>query len=329
VAQSSMPGINDLRSANKSDRDEAGVFFRQLKDAGRAAACDSLQTTVIAIFVLVWLFGPIALHSSPTAPPRSGGDSGKISEAFTRYVRATDSRNNSELRRRTDLLWVDSLAEATRKKAYTDLSRGEIQLEQRTTRESGREIACPDCMIHHWEGVVYIPGARLDDVLRVLEDYNHHAEYYAPDVARSQIEERDGDHFRVFLRFRRQKAITVVLNTEHEINYYRDSASGAHSRSSATHVAEVENPGKPKEREKPREEDNGFLWGMETWWRMEEKDNGVYVQSEVVSLSRDIPAGLGWMIGPFVTAVPKESLTFTLEATRKAVLAEIRRQNSN
>jgi len=121
----------------------------------------------------------------------------------------------------------------------------------------------------------------------------------------------------------------VVLNTEHEINYYRDSASGAHSRSSATHVAEVENPGKPKEREKPREEDNGFLWGMETWWRMEEKDNGVYVQSEVVSLSRDIPAGLGWMIGPFVTAVPKESLTFTLEATRKAVLAEIRRQNSN
>jgi hypothetical protein len=86
-------------------------------------------------------------------------------------------------------------------------------------------------------------------------------------------------------------------------------------------VAEVENPGKANEREKPGEEDNGFLWGMETWWRMEEKDNGVYVQSEVVSLTRDIPIGLGWMVGPFVTAVPKESLTFTLEATRKAVLA--------
>jgi hypothetical protein len=321
-----MTGINDLRSANKSGWDESGVFFRQLKDAGRAAACCPLQTTLIAIFVLVWLFGPIALHSSPTAPPRS--DSGKISEAFARYVRATDSRNNSELRRRTDLLWVDSLAEATRKKAYTDLSRGEIQLEQRTTRESGREIACPDCMIHHWEGLVYIPGARLDDVLRVLEDYNHHAEYYAPDVVRSQIEAHDGDHFLVLLRFRRQKVITVVLNTEHEISYYRDSPTGAHSRSSATHVAEVENPGKANEREKPRDEDNGFLWGMETWWRMEEKDNGVYVQSEVVSLSRDIPAGLGWMIGPFVTAVGKESLAFTLEATRKAALAQLRR-NSN
>jgi hypothetical protein len=183
-------------------------------------------------------------------------------------------------------------------------------------------------MIHHWEGLVFIPGARLEEVLRLLEDYDHHAEYYAPDVARSRIEAQDDDHFRVLLRFRRQKVITVVLNTEHEITYYRDTTFRAHSRSSATHVAEVENPGKSNEREKPREEDNGFLWGMETWWRMEEKDNGVYLQSEVVSLSRDIPAGLGWMIGPFVTAVPKESLMFTLEATKKAVLS-LRTKNSN
>jgi hypothetical protein len=324
-----MPEINNLRSANASGWDEIGVFVRQLRDAGRVAACDPAQTGLLAIFVLVWLFGPISLHSSPTAPPRSGRDSGKISEAFARYVRLTDSRNNSELQRGTNLLWVDSLAEAARKKAYADLGHGEIQLGQRTTLEAGREIVCPDCMIHHWEGLVFIHGARLADVLRVLEDYNHHAEYYAPDVVRSQIEAHDGDHFRVLLRFRRQKVITVVLNTEHEIRYFRDSATGAHSRSSAMHVAEVENPGKANEREKPREEDNGFLWGMETWWRMEEKDDGVYVQSEVVSLSRDIPAGLGWMIGPFVTAVPKESLNFTLEATRKTVLAQLRARNSN
>jgi len=177
-------------------------------------------------------------------------------------------------------------------------------------------------MIHHWEGLVFIRGARLNDVLRVLEDYDHHAKYYAPDVVRSRIDARDGDRFRVSLRFRRQKVITVVLNTEHEVTYYHDTAIRAHSRSSATHVGEVENPGKANEREKPREDDNGFLWGMETWWRMEERDDGVYVQSEVVSLSRDVPAGLGWMIGPFVTAVPRESLTFTLEATRKAVLSQ-------
>jgi len=63
---------------------------------------------------------------------------------------------------------------------------------------------------------------------------------------------------------------------------------------------------------------------METWWRTVESDGGVYVQSEVVSLTRNIPAGLGWLIGPFVTSIPNETLAFTMEATRKAVLAKRR-----
>ena len=128
--------------------------------------------------------------------------------------------------------------------------------------------------------------------MQVLEDYNRHAEYYSPDVERSRIESQDGDHYRVFLRFHRQKVITVVLNSEHDVTYFRDSASRAHSRSSATHIGEVDNPGKPGEKSVARGDDDGFLWGMETWWRMEEKDAGVYVQSEVVSLTRDIPTGL-------------------------------------
>jgi hypothetical protein len=103
------------------------------------------------------------------------------------------------------------------------------------------------------------------------------------------------------------------------VHYVRDSDTREHSRSSAVHIAEVRNPGKPDEREKAPGEDGGFLWRMDTWWRMEERDGGVYVQSEVVSLTRDIPAGLGWLIGPFVTSIPKETLTFTLEATRRAV----------
>jgi hypothetical protein len=324
-----MLGINNLRLINTPGRTGTGLFSRQPGVSGWPAVGPGGPFCKGPLAILIVAFGvllqPIALQSAPK-PPRGNR---KITEAFEKYVRTSDERNNFELQRGTDLLWIDSLPEAAREKAYADLKRGEVELQQRTTRETGREISCPGCMIHHWEGLVFIPGARLEDVVRVLEDYNHHAEYYAPDVARSRVDARDGDHYRVFLRLRRQKVITVVLNTEHEITYYRDTAFRAHSRSSATHVAEVENPGKANEREKPREEDNGFLWGMETWWRMEEKDNGVYVQSEVVSLSRDIPAGLGWMIGPFVTAVPKESLTFTMEATKKTVLSQLHAKNSN
>jgi len=105
------------------------------------------------------------------------------------------------------------------------------------------------------------------------------------------------------------------------VRYFHDAPGLAHSRSSAVRIAEVENPGKRDEREKQPGDDGGFLWRMETWWRMEERDGGVYVQSEVASLTRDIPTGLGWLVGPFVASIPKETLLFTLDSTRKAVLA--------
>ncbi len=30
--------------------------------------------------------------------------------------------------------------------------------------------------------------------------------------------------------------------------------------------------------------------------------------------------GLGWVIGPFVSSIPRETLTMTLEATRRVLL---------
>jgi hypothetical protein len=245
-------------------------------------------------------------------------------EAFNDYVRLTEARNDAELKRGSGLLWVDGLPGSERAQAYDQLRRGEVKMRKLETLKDGVPIRCPDGMIHHWVGLAFIPGAKLADVLGVLEDYNRHAIYYAPDVERSEIESRDGDHFRVFLRFRRHKVVTVVLDTEHDVRYFRDSETRAHSRSSAVRIAQVENAGKRDEREKATGDDDGFLWRMETWWRMIEADGGVYVQSEVASLTRDIPAGLAWLIGPFVTSIPKESLAFTLEATRKTVAAKSR-----
>jgi hypothetical protein len=311
----------EIAGSNAGEQAVVGVLRRQVK---YLQAIRSTLAAAVAVCMGLLLVSPEIIYAcKPVAFER------KTAEAFAEYVRATEVRNDSELKRGEGLLWIDGLPEGERKRDYAELARGEVLMEQRNAFERGREFTCPGGMIHHWEGVIFVAGARVDDVLRVLEDYDRQAEYYAPNVARSKIESREGDHFRVFLRFRRQKVITAVLNSEHAIDYFRDSATRAHSRSRATHIAEVDNPGKRDEREKSREEDNGFLWGMETWWRVEEKDGGVYVQSEVVSLTRDIPAGLGWMIGPFITSIPKETLTFTLEATRKAVLARLPAKDSN
>ncbi len=242
--------------------------------------------------------------------------------AFDRYVALTEERNAEELKAGAPFLWLDGLPEAQRKAALESVRNGTTRIEQRQTLDGGKEIRCPGGLIHHWEALAFISGVKVDDVLRVLEDYDRHSEYYKPDVEQSKTLEHDGDHYRAFLRFRRHKVITVVLNTTHDVHYFRDSPLRAHSRSSAIKIAEVENAGKSDEREKPAGGDDGFLWRMETWWRMEERDGGVYIQSEVVSLTRDIPSGLGWMVGPFVSGIPKESLAFTMDATRKAVLSK-------
>jgi hypothetical protein len=282
-------------------------------------------------FALILLVAASIMATSP--PVVSAGNNAPEPErlrsetidAFNHYVQLTEARNDAELQRGSNLLQIDGLEDGPRRQAYEELKQGEVWIQRLQARDNGATIHCPDGMIHHWVGAIFIPGVKVGDVLAILQDYDRQSIYYAPDVERSKIESREGDHFRVFLRFRRHKVITVVLNTEHDVHYFPDSATRAHSRSSAVRIAEVENPGKSDEREKPAGDDGGFLWRMETWWRMIERDDGVYVQSEVVSLTRDIPTGLGWLVGPFVNSVPKESLTFTLQATRKAVRDRSRR----
>ena len=66
-------------------------------------------------------------------------------------------------------------------------------------------------------------------------------------------------------------------------------------------------------------QEHGFLWRLNTYWSYEERDGGLYLQIESVSLTRAIPPGLGWAIGPFVESVPRESLEFTLHAACDAL----------
>jgi hypothetical protein len=240
-------------------------------------------------------------------------------EAFGKYIVETEAQNAESLQH-GPFLWVDGLPVKDREVALSRLKGGEVVLRRLSVDAAGENRNVPGGMIHDWRGIIFIPGVKIDDALKILQDYDHQASYYGPDVEKSRIESQNGNHFRVYLRFRRQKIVTVVLNTEHEVTYDRDSLDRAHSRSSAVRIAQVEDPGGPKEKEKAPGDDDGYLWRMETWWRMEERDGGVYVQNQVVTLTRDIPTGLAWLIAPFITNIPKETLEFTLQATRKAVL---------
>ncbi len=239
--------------------------------------------------------------------------------AFERYVAETEAQRAADPR----FLWFDgdsASAQALREKVRN----GQFVIERLETRANGREIDIPDGLAHHWLGIVFVPGATLDQALALLQDYDRHAEIYSPNVARSRLLDRNGDRFRAYLRFAMQKVITVVVNSEHEAVFTRESPTQARSRIVSTRIAEVENPNTQQEREKPVGQDGGYLWRLNSYWRLAERDGGVYVQCESVSLTRGIPFGLGWVVGPFVTSIPRETLTFTLQTTRKALMARPR-----
>ncbi len=174
-------------------------------------------------------------------------------------------------------------------------------------------------LIHDWVGSVFIPGATVEQTLLLVEDYNRHKEIFKPEVLDSRVLSHEDNHFHIFLRLLKKKVITVQLNTEHDVQYTQLAPKRWRSISRSTRIAEVDNPGKPGEREKPPGTGQGFLWRLNSYWRFEERDGGTWVECQAISLSRDVPTGLGWIIEPIIRNLPKESLENTLRSTRTAL----------
>jgi hypothetical protein len=288
-------------------------FHMKLRRASRRGIPRSLAFAAI-LFALV---GVIPLES------RAGQLTPDTAAAFANYIQSKEARGRRQHPDGKNFLWVDSLPEAARAKAYADLKQG-----QTITRRSDE---CGDCtsisggLIHDWTGIIFIPGISLPHALAELQDYDRDAEYYQPEVVKSKLVKRTGDDFHIYLRLKQVHVMTVVLDTEYDVLYTLLDATHAESRSLSTRIAEVEYAGGPQERDLPVGDDHGFLWRLNSYWRFYQADGGVYLQCNAISLTRDVPTGLGWLVRPFIENVPRESLNFTLEATRKALLAGIGR----
>lgn len=195
--------------------------------------------------------------------------------------------------------------------------------ERLETLDNGTPIAVPGGLIHHWIGTVFIPQVTVPEVLAFMRDYDQQAKFFQPDVQRSRLMEHNGNHFKVFLRLQKTKVVTVVLDTEYDVDYTILDDHHALSRSYSTRIAEVEKPGQPDEFEKPVGHDSGFMWRLYSYWRLQQRNGGTYVQLEAISLTRDIPEALGWLLRPFITSIPRQSLEFTLGHTRDGVLRSV------
>jgi len=282
----------------------------------------------VARFVLVILLAGLC-----TPARRANGEAlePKTLAAFDQYVRRAEAQTDVRPARDKEFLWVERLSGERRATAEHQLRAGQVVIERLDAESDDakgggdKPVTVPGGMIHHWIGTVFISGASLAQTLALEQDYNHHQEYFRPEVMRSEILAHDGNDFRIEMRLYKKRVIATVLDTEHQVHYEIVDSTHAWSLSRTVRIQEVDNPGEPNEKLKPVGHDRGFLWRMNNYWRFEEKNGGTYVECQSISLTRDIPGGLGWLIGPYLTGVPRESLTFMLATTRGAVLERIAR----
>ncbi len=231
-------------------------------------------------------------------------------EAYRQYIGKVEARVEQQNQSREAFLWS-----ATVKGGTAQAIAG-----QTLTQKLGTP-AFDGGLVQHWIGAAFFPKATMTRVLEVDQDYERYKEMYAPDIVASKLLGRSGNRFDIYYRLRKKKVVTAVMDTRHQVEFRPLGAGRQTITSRSTEVREVEDFGEATERVLPVGEGQGFLYAMNSYWRMQESDGGVHVECEAITLARTLPFGLRTVIGPLIESFAVESLKSTLDAKRRAVQA--------
>lgn len=170
----------------------------------------------------------------------------------------------------------------------------------------GSTVEVEGGLIHDWSAEAFVKGRTPEQVIAVLQSYDRYHEIY-PEVTTSRLLSKDGNRYRAALQLKRKKILTVILNTESDIEYRKLGDGQWRVASRSTKVEEADG------------KDNGFLWRLNAYWSITAERGGTRLQCRSISLSRDVPLGLGWAVKPLLREMPQESLAGMLAATVKAL----------
>ena len=232
---------------------------------------------------------------------------------FDRYVQSVESQLQERWQGKKPFLSLEDDAGEKQK-----VLAGELYIKE---LPSGNPVAVTDGLIHDWVGAVFIPHASLGKVLAVLRDFDEHKKIY-PEITDSRTVRRDGDNITGYWRLERKGLAPVKLDVEQQAHYQQMSPTRWICKAYARKINEIDMGLFTRGRRYPVGEGHGYMWRLYAYWSLESADQGVLAECRTLSLSRDIPQGVAWAVGPYVQKLPQESLTSTLEGTRKAVGAE-------
>jgi hypothetical protein len=230
--------------------------------------------------------------------------------AFNAYSRAVEARLVQQHRSARAFLALAGLEQEKKLRA------GEVVIE-RLTPPVGGEFS--GALLHHWRGTAFAPGARAADFERLMRDFNAYPQHFAPQMVQAKVIAQSGDTVQAWMRVRQRHVITVVMDTTYNVSFGQLDVQHGYSLSRSTRIDEMDDVGSSREHALGPNEEHGFLWRLNTYWSYEERDGGLYLQIEAVSLTRAVPSGLRWVIRPYVESIPRESMEFTLRSACSAL----------
>lgn len=232
--------------------------------------------------------------------------------AWNEYVQNVLLCMQERLQSGQPFLWTDELPERGQQ-----VRSGDIVVAPQSPHVP---IRVPSGLIHHWVGAAFLPETKLDDVLNTVRDYASYKDFYHPYVLEATAVRQTSmeDQFSMLL-MNRTVLTKTALETEWRSTYIQVDPRRYYSISQSLRVQEIDNYGRPSERKLPADQGSGYIWRFYNITRFQERDGGVYVENEVVALSRDIPPALGWVVDPIVRRVSRSSLVTSLRQTQNAV----------
>jgi len=255
---------------------------------------------------LAFLLFALSCGSSLAEAPPAG------QAAFDAYARSVEARLAQQHRSAGSILGPASAD----RQAETRLHHGELIIERIPLLSASQPSGAA---LYHWRGTAFAPGATVAGFERLMKNFSAYPQTFAPQVLSARVFAQNGDRLQASMRVRQQHVLTVVLDTDYDISFVRIDPYRGFSLSRSTRIAEIASPGTSAERALGPGREHGFLWRQNTYWTYEERDGGLYMQIESISLARSIPTGLGWAVGPYVESIPRDSLEFTLRAACNAL----------
>ena len=181
-------------------------------------------------------------------------------------------------------------------------------------------VPVPSGLIHDWIGQILFPRTTLDHVLQVVLDHNRYREFYAPLIVESKTLSRGADQTEFSLVMQNRSLFSkAAVATRYTEQVRRLAPNRVQIITQSSSIEEIENYGSTTPRVLSPEESSGYLWRLYSVAQYQQRSEGVVLQLEVISLSRDVPRTLRWMVDPLIRHVAESTLQISLERTRQAV----------